>query len=1064
MRKLITTNQFKLFLCTFSLVLMQLVSFGQSREITGTVKDKLGETLPGATVKVKGTNNAVITGANGSFKISAPNGAVLTISFVGFTSEDVKIGESNNYNIILSSDNVLNDVVVVGYGSVRKRDLTGSTSTVDAKAIVQNPVMSPEQALQGRAAGVRVSQSNGAPGGSVQVQIRGVSSTGSSNQPLYVLDGIPLFDGGGEQTAGAANSGSPSSNLGSPIANLNPNDIESMEVLKDASATSIYGARASNGVILITTKRGKAGSAKFSVDYYRGVQQLGKKLDLINATEGMLTRNRALLNVVSDFNRNIEPEAFNPFAFGTSPTFKSTDWQNELFRSAGIQDANISASGGTDKIRYRVSGNYFSQEGIVINTKMDRFSTRINLDFSASDKLKFGTSTALSYQNGNNVVMDNPFQGTTLVAIQSPAFTAAYNADGTYFGPLQNTNFWNSAGRNGVFEAMEFTNNVKRNRATSNIFGEFEIVKGLKFKSSFGVDYTSFDGRRRNPAIFRGPQLTNSGPDLAPGNLQRVSRQTNQSLNWVAEQVLSYAVNFNKIHQLDALVGFSAQSFSTEGLFSRADGSLNPDLNIIGANLTNNLVTSEGYNRNGLVSQFARVNYSLMGRYLVTATVRRDGSSNFGAANRYGIFPSASLGWRVSDEPFFEPVKSVISDLKFKASYGITGNQDIGAFAFLSRINSANTVFGNTVAQGTNPANFANANVRWEENEQTDLGVELGILKGRISIAADYYIKNANGLLYGQQLPLTSGFTSVTANLGKIQNKGLEFTLNTVNLTGKFKWNTSFNISTLDNEVISLGDNLGTGVNQLFGYNITGLEIPANVTRVGLPIGSFFGFTSNGIYQTVAETVGAPTRNGVVAQPGDLRLVDVSGPNGVPDGIITLDDRVIQGSPFPDFFGGLSNDFSYKNFSLNVFATFSQGNKIFNQQRLQLEQGGNSWGGVANLTAWTGPGTSNTFPRLTLGGQSQENRIAMDRWLEDGSYFRMRNITFGYNIPDKFLGKYKVQSLRLYTSVSNVFTLTKYKGWDPEINSSGSNVLAGGIDQTGYPVARTFQLGINLGF
>jgi TonB-linked SusC/RagA family outer membrane protein len=1060
MQKFIT-SKFKLLLPVLLLVLMQFTSYGQTpRGITGTVKDAMGESLPGASVIVKGSTTTTVTGADGSFQINAPSGSVLRVSFVGFVTQELKIGESLNYTIVLESGNILNDVVVLGYGSQRKRDVTGSTSNVSAEQIMQNPVMSPEQALQGRAPGVRVMQSNGAPGGAVQVQVRGVSSTGSSNQPLYVLDGIPLFDVGGQGTASAGSAGSPQSNLSSPLANINPNDIESMEILKDASATAIYGSRASNGVILITTKRGKAGRTSFGFDYYNGVQQLGKKIDMLNAVEGMQVRNTALLNVVSDFNRNIEPEAFNPYAFGNSPTFKSTDWQNELFRPAGIQDANLSASGGTDKFRYMVSGNYFGQEGIILNTKMDRISTRINLDVFASDKLKFGTSTALSYQNGNDVVTDNPFQGTVIGAVGQPAFAAAYNADGTYFGPLQNTPFWRSAERNGIFEAMEFTQNINRKRVTSNVFGEYEILKGFKFKSSLGIDYNLMDQRRRNPSIPRGPQLYIAGPDLPAGGLQRVSRVNRGGLNWVADQVLSYTTTLNDDHQLDGLIGFSAQKFTIDQLFARGDGSLNPLLNVIGNNLQSNYLASEALEESGLVSQFARFNYGFKGKYLVTGTVRRDGSSKFGPKNRYGTFPSVGLGWRVSDEPFFKKLSPIVNNFKVRASYGITGNQEIGQFAFISRIGGSNYTFGNTQAPGAGPINFANENLKWEENEQTDVGIDLGLLKGRIDISADYYVKNANDLLFGQGIPITSGFGGITGNLGKIQNRGFEFAISTRNTVGAFKWNTSFNISTQKNKVISLGDNLGTGINQLFGYGLSGFgDNPINVTREGLPMASFYGYVSDGLFQTQAETVGYPRWNNVIPQPGDLKIRDVN-----KDGVITLDDREVLGSPFPDYFGGLSNDFTYKNFSLNVFANFSVGNKIFNQQRLQFDQGGNFWGGTPNLTAWNGEGSSNEFPRLTLGAQSQMNRITADRWLEDGSFLRIRNITLGYNIPGKFINRYKMQNVRLYAGVSNAFTFTKYKGWDPEVNSSGSAVLSSGIDQTGYPVARTFQLGLNLGF
>jgi TonB-dependent starch-binding outer membrane protein SusC len=1026
--------------------------------ITGVVTDDAGVGLPGVSVMLKGTTKGTTTNASGDFSLNVPNNeSVLIFSYVGYESQEVAVKNRTKISISLKPDTkALGEVVVLGYGTQSKRNITGSVATVRSEQIRQVPVMSPEQALQGRAAGVQIMQSNGAPGGAVQVQIRGVNSTNTGrNGPLYVLDGVPLFDAGGQVTAGNGGVSAPESNLGSPLATLNPNDIESIDVLKDASATAIYGARAANGVVVITTKSGKSGKTKFNLDYYYGVQQMINKIDMLNATEGIVVRNEALLNTVSDFNRFVYPEAFNPFTFNTSPTFKSMDWQNELFRTAAIQDLNLSASGGSEKIKYMTSANYFKQDGIFINTDMRRISARFNLDVNATNRLKFGLRSAVSNQSGNNVADNNPFQGTPLQALSTPSFVQAFNPDGSYFGPLIGSPFWTDFGRNPVFEAEKFLRPLDRNRISTNVFVEYEIIDGLKFKSLAGVDFTTLNQKNIQFAQARGPLFTVAGPDMAPTG-HRIGYNNTQSVNWVLDQTLTYNRTIHEDHQIEALLGFSAQNFETRGFAGRADGALNPNL-LLASSGGQNIVMSEGYAESGIVSQFARVNYNYKGRYLLTGTVRRDGSSNFGPANRYGIFPAVSVGWRVSDEPFMKNI-GFLSDVKVRASHGLTGNQDIGSFGFLARMGGSNYTFGGSFVNGSAPNSLANDNLKWESNEKTDVGIDFSILKGRVSVTADYFINNSKNLLIGIQIPQFSGFSSQIANLGNIQNKGFELALNTQNLTGAFKWNTNFNISFVRNKVVDLGLTASGGPQETFGFAPAGAAAPVNVTRNGIPIGSFIGWRTNGIFQTDEETKGYPTWNNTITRAGDVKYVDTDG-----DGRITDLDREILGSPFPDFYGGLTNDLSYKNFSLNVFANFVHGNYIFNQSRLQREQFLNNAGGITNLERWQGPNTGNGSPRLTAGAQSQYNRLNSYRFLEDGSFLRIRNITLAYQIPTKAL-RSKIESLRLYASISNAFTFTKYQGWDPEVNSSGSNVLSGGIDQTGYPVARTFQVGFNLQF
>jgi len=1006
-----------------------------------------------------------MTGADGSFTINVKSDvATLVISSVGFKTYEVAVGKSiSTVSIVLKAAvKGLDEVVVVGYGTQRRRDVTGSVSSIKSEQILQVPVMSAEQALQGRAAGVMVMQSNGAPGGAAQVQIRGVNSTNAGrNGPLFVIDGVPLFDVISTPTASAATSGSPQNNSNSPLATLNPNDIESMEVLKDASATAIYGSRAANGVVVITTKTGKSGKTKVNLDYYQGVQSMTKKLDMLNATEGMLVRRDALMNTISDggfFGRAFLTEAFNPFSIATSPNFKSVEWQDELFRSAPIQDLNASVSGGTEKLRFLASVNYFKQDGIFRNTDAQRISSRINLDATINPRLKVGLRFAYSNQWGNSVEDGNPFQGTVLQALTTEAWNNAYNADGTYFGPLapngQPQGFWN--GRNGVYEADQNLRPTIRNRTTGNAFAEYQVIPGLKFKTSIGIDYNTIDNRRIQSALPRGPYLIVSAPDIPPNNSMRSYSTNGNTFNYVWDNTLSYTKAFGE-HRIDALVGYSVQQNKQRSLSLRGEGSLNPSLTLIGPNNAANIGGSEAYSELGLLSQFARVNYSFGGKYLFSGTVRRDGSSNFGPENQYGVFPAASVGWRISDEKFMKNVKA-ISDLKIRASHGVVGNQDIGSFSFIPRMGGANYIFGSTIGNGFAQNGLANTGLRWEENKKTDVAVELSLLKGRIFIIAEYYVNRSEGLLVPVQVPTFSGFGSITTNLGTIENKGYEFTINTENLKGAFSWRTSLNLSTLKNTVLDLGTTAAGGAQEFFGYQPAGTTAPVNVTRRGLPIGSFIGWVRNGIFATQAETVGYPSQVGVIPMAGDAKYMDLD-----KNGIIDINDRQILGSPFPNFFGGITNDFSYQNFSLSIFANFVVGNEIFNQGRLQREQFLNGWGEVSNLEYWR-PGSTNGNPRLTAGAQSQYNRLSSDRFLEDGSFLRLRNVTFSYNFPTRILGRSKIESARIYIAGDNLYTFTNYKGWDPEVNSSGNNVLSGGVDQTGYPVARTIRVGVNIGF
>lgn len=1035
--------------------------------ITGRVVDTTGYPVPGATILLKGsTNTGTATDANGRFTLSVPDGAgTLVVSSIGYVAKEIPINNRTTIEVTLQADTKsLNEVVVVGYGTQNKRDVTGSTARVTAAQITAVPVMSPEQALQGRAAGVQLIQSNNAPGGSAQVQIRGVSSFngGTANEPLYVIDGVPLSTVGGDNP-----------NNGSPLATINPNDIESMDILKDASATAIYGSRAANGVVVITTKSGKAGRTRFNLDYYYGVQDVRRKYTLLNATEAMVLQNEAILNERGTATlNNTYTESFNPYSYATNPGLQSYDWQDILFRQGRLQDISLSASGGTEKSQFSTSVAYYENEGVVKNSNMRRLSIRGNIDAQPTKRITLGLRSNFSSQWGNQAWDFDLNNGIITRAIESNPFVPALNPDGSYFGVPSTVNtatsFYGDFGTNPYYELMEEKKSLLRNRIQGSVFGEIELAKGLKFRSSFGGDFNLTNFHTSFVPIPRGPYNLLTSYFSSTG---RVADNNSFSINWVADQLLTYTNNFGKNHQITALLGFSAQSFFVRSANVRGDGSPNANLDQINniAGFANTLVVSGGTSVAGLVSQFVRVNYGFRDKYLFTGTVRRDGSSRFGPANRYGTFPSASVGWRVSEEPFAKAIP-VFSDIKLRASWGLTGNQNIGDFRFISTTGTANYAWGNTTAAGVAPGNIANPNLQWEANEQIDGGLDLSLLNGRIGLTLDYFVRRSQGLLFNVPVPLSSGFGSQTGNLGKVENKGWEFALNSTNLTGAFRWTTNANLSFIRNRVVDIGTNASGMPNVIqpgfpngLGYNVA-LDANPTVTTAGYPIGSFYGYVFDGIIQNQAEAEAAPKIANVSSVPGDVRYKDVSGPNGVPDGLITTDDRVVIGNPFPKFFGGITNEFSYKGFSLSLFANFTVGNDIFNLARMRglLRRGA----GLADqLNRWTGEGSTNDYPRaLYSGANFTANNRFSSRFLEDGSFLRLRTATLAYNLPTALINKVRLNSARLYVTASNLFVLTRYSGGDPEVSGNSANVQQQGFDNANYPAARSFVFGVNLAF
>jgi len=978
--------------------------------VTGTVTGEEDKTpIPGVSVLVKNTSTGVVTDVNGKYTIFANTpDDVLIFSFVGLQSKEAPLNGQSTIDITLAEEGkVLKEVVVVGYGTMDRATLTSSVSTIGSEMIDKDPLPSVSQAIQGKAGGVQVTQRSGSPGGGVNIRVRGTTSINASADPLYVVDGIPVnsttnFVGGGDFNFGGGTQGI---NI---LASINPGDIESVEILKDAASSSIYGARAANGVVLITTKRGKANETNISVNAYAGVSQMPKerKYDLMGTQDYI-----AYMKDYYGYKGTAIPESI-------LRTDVNTDWQDQIFRTAPMQNYEVNASGGSDKTQYYSSIGYYDQQGIILNSGFKRLSARMNLDYQQSEKLKITTNLNLTRAITNRVQEENSKEGATKNGIAAPPNVPVYNEDGSYAYDLSN-----SARENPVAMLKLPTNTAETFRILGNVAAEYQIIKGLSFKTTWGMDMSYID-----ETFFMPPKGIKSF--AAQGGLG-ASRSTKDQL-WINENTLTFDRTFNTNHHLNLLGGISFQESKLSYVDARRSNFASNDIPYISVGGTLNGATAS-VQEWAIASYFARANYGFKNRYLLTANFRVDGSSRFGADNRYGTFPSVAAAWRATEEPFMKDVKA-ISNLKLRASWGITGNQNIPNYASYT-LYSAGSNYLNT--PGFIPSQLGDVNLGWETTEQIDIGLDLGVLKDRISLLADYYVKNTSDLLISVQTPRTSGFQSALRNVGEIQNKGFEFELTTRNLVGDFRWTTSLNMTFNRNKVISLpnGDIYG-GLGNV------------NVAREGLPLGSFWGW----------KMVGVNPQTGMI----DFQHAD--GSVGAPS---SATDKMVIGNPNPDFFGGITNTFFYKGFDLSVMGQFSYGNDIFNYNLFTVLSGSNdSNNGLTDWNRrWRSPGDITDVPKPTPS--NLDNATVSSRFVEDGSFFRLRNITLGYTFPQKWADRLRIKSLRLYATVQNAHVFTKYRGYDPEVSSSpgGANTgLVYGFDYGSYPQPRVFTGGLNLTF
>lgn len=1054
----------------------------QTRPVTGKVLANENDSAMGSvTVRVRGTTTAVSTNADGTFTINAAPNATLEVSAIGYSSQAVPLRNQTSVNIRLVSEAMsLQQIVVVGYGTQKRKDLTGAISSVTADQIAKVPVTTLDQAMQGRSPGVQVINNDGAPGGGVQVQIRGVGSLGS-NDPLYVVDGYPVTGG---------------------INTINPSDIASIDILKDASATAIYGNRGSNGVVIITTKRGRRNGVQISVDALVSAQSKPKEYKVLNGPQwGALAFQHASLDGYTALSN-----------WANADTLHEADWQNAVYQTGLKQNYNIAIRGGNDKVQTAFSAGYFDQTGIVLGSDFKRYNLSANIDYSALPWLK--STSSFKYSRGDSKL---PFgtggqgagAGVGYLTKLPPtldggnmATTQIKDGNGNYgfFNPNnQSVRNW---GGGPVYNIETQDQKNLTNYFLGSTSLEATITKGLKIKTNFGINTNDYSGYYFTPSDTRA--LTQYGAGTQ-STLNFYSQSANNTFEWLWENTIAYTRTFGE-HSIDFVGGYSAQ----ENTFRQIGGQGNNLVSNQLRDLQDLPALTKIYGNQttiSLASQFARLNYSYMDKYLVTATVRRDGSSRFAPGHQYGVFPSASVAWRAKEESFLKNVDA-ISDLKFRAGYGEVGNQlNAGAFQYLATYTSgpgANDQgnngypFNKVYQPGLIQTGLPDSALKWETSDQTNIGMDIAFLNGSLTLTADYYRKKSRDFLLNIPLPPQSGFPSAYENVGSILNSGIEIGLNYSHSTGSgFHYNVGMNLTTVNNRLISLTNSLHF-LNNLsnLGFSTTGSNNwgTYSVTRVGGPIGEFYGYKSAGIFQSqkeiddlnsiTAQKYGAgnnyqptsgPSKSAV---PGDRKFVDLNG-----DGRITADDQVALGSPIPKFYGGLTFDATFKNFDFNLFFYGTYGNKIFNYQERTLESFGSSTGsvGLENIglkyyqNAWTSSNASERYAQIDAN-EFNANTRPSDVYVEDGSYLRLRNLTVGYTLPLKLMTSNSAVKIRIYFTGQNLFTITKYSGLDPEIgipqgtdinntsNTTYRNVTASGVDVGTYPSSRYYTFGVNLIF
>lgn len=992
-------SRLRMMVCLIGM-LLPMCMFAQQITVQGVVKDQTGETVIGASVMEKGTTNGTITGIDGDFSLNmSPNGT-LVVSFVGYKTQEVQVKGQKQLQVVLSEDaEMLDEVVVIGYGTMKKSDLTGAVSSIGNKDIKDSPVSNLGQAIQGKISGVQIVDA-GKPGDNVSIKIRGLGSINNCD-PLVVIDGVPT-------------------DLG--LSSLNMADVERLDVLKDASATAIYGSRGANGVVMITTKRGTEGKGKLAVSANYSFQNATNVPSLLNAAQYAELSNDMMVNS----GRNPNPEWANPSELGAG-----TDWMDELLRTGVMQNYTVSYSGGNEKSHYYVSGGFLDQSGIVKSVNYRRFTFQSNSDAQVLKWLKFSnniTFSADTKKSGSYNIGD---------ALKALPIYPVKNEDGSWSGPDGNSEWYGST-RNPIGPTELNKSQTDGYNFLANLTAELTFTKWLKFKSTFGYDAKFWFIDNFTPKYNWKPTPT-----------EETSRykSDNKSFTYLWDNYFLFDHTFAEKHRVGLMAGMSAQWNTNDYL--------NAQKNVFMFDNVHEMDNGEemyaiGGNETewALLSYMARVNYSYEDRYLLTATIRRDGSSRFGKKHRWGTFPSVSVAWRASQEKWF-PKNDYINDLKVRAGYGVTGSQaSVGNYSYLASYNTSVYPFG--ISSGNQTAlvssTLANPYIHWEEVAQTNIGFDASLFNSRVMFSFDAYLKETRDMLVKASIPITSGFEDTTTtytNAGKVRNQGIEMSLHTINLTGELGWETNLTATYNKNKIKDLNSDVPYYINQINNSYVTMLA-------KDYPINVFYGYVTDGIFQNQSEVNTHAVQPG--AEPGDIRFRDLNN-----DGVINDSDRTVISNPNPSWLFSMNNSLSYKGFELSVFLQGIAGNKIYNANNIDNTGMAAAYNQTTDvLKRWQGEGTSNSMPRAVFGDPNQNTRVS-DRFVENGSYLRLKNITLSYTFPKQWLQKAQIENARLSLSCENVATITGYSGFDPEVGING-------IDQNRYPISRTFSLGLNFNF
>ncbi len=1052
-----------------ALFLVLLASASAQTTVKGLVKDVTGEPLIGATVQEKGNvKNGTATDIEGEFQLTVKNlNATLIVSYVGMESLDYKLNGQANVVITLKENaEILEEVVVVGYGTQRKSDITGSVGSLTEAQMKQTIVTNADQMLQGKVAGVQVTQNSGAPGGATSVRIRGASSLNSSNEPLYVIDGVPMSgtnEIGGFEWMGGTN-GQTKVN---PLAAIAPSDIVSIDVLKDASACAIYGAAGANGVVLVTTRRGSAGHTNVTYDGYVAWQQVAKRLDMMDLREYALYQQQLRADGV------VVGTSFDSTYSDVSLLGRGTDWQDEIFRTAFMQSHQVSVTGGNEKTVYAMSGGWMKQDGIIIGSDFSRFNARFNLDNNITNWLKIGG--ALAYTRTDETITRNDgSDGVIMQAMTMMPSVPVKDFDGNWAGPntVNGASTWNP-----VALALMTNNTLLRQKINGNFYLSVDFLKHFNFRAEYAYDASQNQNKSFIPRYQFG---------LVSNDINQMMQREDHNFYWMQKDYVTYRQTIAEKHDITAMVGFEVSKGSWNGTQFIKNNFTSDDIHVMGAD--GDFVSNTGWkDANSSASFFGRVNYGFDNRYLITATVRRDGSSKFGPKNKWGTFPSVALAWRIAEEKFLRDV-TWLSNLKLRLGYGKVGNSNINTYLYGSTLQTILTPMGSAYI----PSNLSNPNLKWEASEQWNIGLDFAAFQNRLEITVDGYRKQTQDLLMQTFVPSHIGsndwaeINTPYANIGKTRNIGVDVQINARPIVNRnFSWTSALSLSHNKNKIVALNDDSQRIYGKVDWY---APFQTVSMFAVGMPMGVFYGYETEGLFENEADIVGHATQTGGSipyankidkvsgAWIGDLKFVDQNG-----DGVIDDSDQKVIGDPNPDLTFGFTNTFSFKNFELNIGLTGQIGGDVLNWSRYRIEGLSSIWDNqavsvlyrasseridpngtddISNLQLAPGHNGMPRFSNLDSNG----NQRMSDRWIEDGSYLRIQNISLAYNLPEKWAKKVFLQSARIYFNVQNVYTFTKYSGYDPEIGAYNQSSLMQNIDRGRYPTPRTYTLGLNLSF